>query len=170
MAEEIVDEVKYKNLMKEYLAESQEVRVKIGKKDFVIQYFLDHGRNFEPEPLTADETIKLTFSKKLVKPKAKSCFYNAWRLWADNHDFKYCEGYISAFPDEIIMPIYHAWNCIHGKLVDITPLGGYLYFGAVLPDEVVDSHFELIKRDKEWVPIIDNWRHEWPFLKEEGYL
>jgi len=160
---------KTEKVMRERLTAEQQDLIRLGHKNPFYQYVLDHGRDFILEPLTVDETMKLAFSKKRVKPKRKVCFSNALRLWLDNNDFKYCEGYISAFPDMILVPIYHAWNCIHGKLVDVT-LVGYQYFGVEFKDEDVDKHIKMIMKDKEWRPIIDDWWHDWPFLREKGYL
>lgn len=58
--------------------------------------------------------------KKIVRPKPKMCYENAWklcdRLGYGNHDIKYCEGYLNMRG----FPIEHAFNCVDGKYVDIT--------------------------------------------------
>lgn len=58
--------------------------------------------------------------KKVVRPKPKMCYENAWKLCDrfgyDGHDIKYVEGYIN-FKG---LPIEHAFNIVDGKYVDIT--------------------------------------------------
>ena len=58
--------------------------------------------------------------KKLINPKPKMCYENAWKLCDrfgyENHDIKYCEGYLNMKG----LPIEHAFNKVDGKYVDIT--------------------------------------------------
>ena len=73
-------------------------------------------------PLTevfTDEEIREI--KKRVRPQAKCCYENAWKLcdrfeYEHKHDIKYCEGYLNLSG----LPIEHAFNCVDGKYVDIT--------------------------------------------------
>ena len=139
-----------------------------------IQYVLDHGRPFEEEPLTREETKKIRVGIRKARPAIKTCFYNAIKLWHFDHDFKYCEGYISAFEDKIVVPTYHAWNTINGKLVEITPMDHYQYYGVVFSDEVTSNHYittqKAVAATRNWYPLIENWQMNFPFLVEQGYM
>ena len=68
---------------------------------------------FSPEDLN---TIK-----RVIKPKPKMCYENAWKLadWfylEDNYDIQYCEGYLN-FKG---FPIEQAFNKVNGMYVDCT--------------------------------------------------
>lgn len=56
--------------------------------------------------------------KRLVNPKPKCCFENAWKLCdrLHTHNITYCEGYMELHG----LPIEHAFNKVDGKYVDIT--------------------------------------------------
>lgn len=63
---------------------------------------------------------EITWIKKYIHPKPKSCYENAYKLCDrfsfNKHNIKYCEGYMNLYG----LPIDHAFNLVDGKYVDIT--------------------------------------------------
>lgn len=69
------------------------------------------------EVFTEDE---IKYIKRVVRPKAKMCYKNAFELMDyfsnSDHDIKYVEGYLNMRG----LPIEHAFNMVDGKYVDCT--------------------------------------------------
>ena len=146
-------------------------------------YVLDRGCLFSSAPLTEEEKkllSKVIGSKKRRFP-VKACFYNAQMLTLDDDTgtIQYCEGL--AFPGRPV-PIYHAWNIIHGKVIDLTwrtgkksreHLGnrviggipeGWAYYGAAFNQKTVrrsclQSGFAQA--------LLDDWMDKFPFFKQK---
>jgi hypothetical protein len=80
------------------------------------QFFKEHGKFFESQPLTAEEEEEVRNSLGNVsRYQMKECFYNA-QVVAQRSNLAYVEGYCFSG----MIPIQHAWNSINGKVVDVT--------------------------------------------------
>lgn len=149
------------NKMKEALQ-----KITTSKHNPSFRYVLDYGREFHQEPFTNEERRKIRYAIRKLKPKSGWCHVNAARLWMLDHDFKYCEGYVSQRSDEIVYPLYHSFNAINEKLVDITPDTRYHYFGVIFKNESASNYFEKEK----CLSIIEDYEHDHKFLRSVGYI
>ena len=140
-----------------------------GQEDFILQ----NGKHYTSNPMTTEELE--TLKRKSLQTKrfqAKQCFYNA-QLLSHASSIKYVEGYLFAG----ILPIFHAWNTINGKVIDFTMahsnnnkpiLGeipdGWDYFGVELPSSSIREYWN---KHGESNALIDNYRERHPLLKEK---
>lgn len=157
--------------MKEHLEQMQEGMRRVGMRPSpVYQYVIDHGVAFEKIPLTLGEMKIVDTIRGELAPKAGECFGNAMMAWAMDSRLKYCEGFCSAIEEKIIVPTYHAWNYLNGKLVDLTLPRKYHYWGVVFPDKVTERYVKRAFREREYTAILDDYVHDWEFLHERGYI
>ena len=138
-------------------------------------FILEHGKKYESQELTDDETDLL---KKVLLIKSrwqkKQCFYNAQCIAsASNNTIRYCEG----FADSLGLPMEHAWNTINGKVIDMTwkmnndddPILGVIpegweYIGVELPVDLITKMHEVTGKAH---PLITDWENGFPLLKKQ---
>lgn len=160
-------------LIKELLMREREARIKAGiALSPVYQYVIDNGTTFEKIPLTPQEKgiVERARESWSVVPKIGECFRNGMMMWRCDNRLKYCEGFCSPTKEKVSYATYHAWNCLYGKLVDVTPPEKYHYFGVMFPDEITDKYLKRAFREREYTAILDDYLHGWEFLREKGYV
>ena len=136
-------------------------------------YVLDKGTEFHNAELTAEElthVLQSTGPLGLADYRIKECFYNAQRLAHYNRDILYYEGY--ALTPRSPLPVLHAWNVYHGKVVDLTwrphgsqiigDLEGCQYLGVNVPR--VDIAIRWLETELA-CSFLDDWENGWPMLK-----
>jgi len=164
------EELKETSLMRDRLIADIEAMKRAGMTASpVYRYVVDHGQPVPKIPLTLEETRIVESARDQVEPKIGECFRNALMMWSFNHRLKYCEGYTSASKERVIIPIYHAWNSLNGKLVDVTPSERWHYYGVTFPDEVTERLLKRTVREREHNPILDDYVHNYEFLRERDY-
>jgi len=131
----------------------------------VEDWLLQHGQAMSPaSEWSSSQQRYLRWLREMVNPEIKQCFANCQRAVLYDFDscLTYCEGYVS-----VIIPIYHAWLTVDGKLWDPTleltkdPLPTE-YFGSAFPAETVRS---AIVTRKMHGPVLDNYEERWPILR-----
>jgi hypothetical protein len=145
-------------------------------------YILDRGDPFDSAPLSEKEKeIILTAidTRKQHFPQGQ-CFYNAQMLaLADmTSTIQYCEGWASG---PVCIPIFHAWNLINGKVVDLTwrtkaRHNGRLsnrVFGKIPEDWAyygvpfsLDAVRHSCLRDGSAHSLLDDWENKFPFFRQ----
>jgi hypothetical protein len=112
-------------------------------------FLLREGQFFEPRPSPAHVSF-LEF---------RHCYKNAFRT-ALEESCVYVEGY--AVTNSNDLPMLHAWNLdADGFVVDRTwNPHGRIYLGVVFPLAVIPR-----KRGRQY-PVIDDWEHGYPILRQ----
>lgn len=139
-----------------------------------IDFVLDRGRAYRSEALTPAERKVVKAAAGRHKYRKKECFYNAHMLVMRDmtRTLVYTEGW--AFNG--LMPVYHGWVTINGKVVDLTwddkgsPIMGALpegweYYGVEFPDRVALA--ERVARTELVAAVIDAHHEGWPVLQWE---
>ena len=120
----------------------------VGWSDFILQ----HGIPFEATDLPEQY--------ELGTPQ--ECFSNAFRA-ADTHwNLIYCEGYACG-----VIPVHHAW-CVDQETRSVVEVtwereNTFGYYG-------IPMNFHYVKQTifrKETYGVIDDWKDEWPILKDD---
>ena len=98
-------------------------------------------------PETADEWLlrhgkpmneRLLLPERLVHPKSKQCYLNAYSLFRRRKNLHYCEG--NVYMDDCPIPVMHGW-CVNDQGLVLDPsVGndcGIVYFGVQYQDAFV---------------------------------
>jgi hypothetical protein len=139
-------------------------------EDFVAQ----EGTVFKSEELTDEEKTHVLDTLKISKNKKdRECFFNAQTLSMCDKTgaIKYYEG----FTNNENIAILHGFNVLNGKVVDVThkidgkPTLGIFEAGKEYIGVQFDVRlcYERIRAGKDSTSFIDNWREDWPVLKEK---
>lgn len=145
-------------------------------EDFV----LDRGRDYHSHVMDA-ETMAVIDSVPAGPYPQRECYANAQRfvLMAEDDRFVYVEGFVSG----AVIPVLHGWVEVDGEVVfdptlrlcsgpyngrDVVygswPENEREYMGVRFPDR--DAIRRRVLRLQEYSSIIDDWRGNWPLLKE----
>ncbi len=116
------------------------------------QFVLVHGRSYTAADLPPG----------VNRMEPKNCYQNALDLAMDS-DYIYVEGF-----GQHIIPMLHAW-CVEAgtnRVVDPTwphPPSTVLYYGVPFRKTWVRK----IVGESGWFGVLDNWREEYPILRQE---
>lgn len=137
-----------------------------------IDFVLDRGRNYTSAALTTEEMRAVKAAAGRRKYHKKECFYNAHMvvLRDTTGTLVYTEGWAFAG----LLPVYHGWVTVNGKVVDLTwddkgkPVMGLLpegwgYYGVEFRDR--NMLRERMTRTGLVAAVIDDHREGWPVLQ-----
>lgn len=153
----------------------------------IYDFFIQEGSYFNFRKITEKELeiINSAVSNLTFTPKLKECFYNAQMLCLNDtsENIKYIEGYVKI--PNIGISIYHAWNIINNKVIDITyrldsnlnisnsgnfilgNLNGYKYFGVELSKSKIQNYYE---NSSIAYSLVDDFHSDFYLLKEKYKL
>ena len=171
-----------KGVVKGYLEMMVKMRGQMGKQPDGYLYkgvedlLLQHGRQFQSQPLNAEEMDILRGTlENCSQYKAKQCYYNAQRIAVfSDGNIRYIEGV--AFPG--LIPCDHAFNSINGKVVDLTwsavnqnkkPIlgvipDGWEYWGVELDSQEINHYWSKYGMSDSF---LQNYRENYPLLKKK---
>ena len=144
-------------------------------------HVLTHGKIFQSQPLTTEETNLLnTVQWRTHRPK--HCFQNAQETALALHrrtgpDIKvrYAEGFIM-HTFKVPMPVAHAWVSLNGKVVDTTLRpdrdNRHERVTGIIPEEWQYMGVELEPERSlhalhhgHVISLLDDWKCGWPLLQ-----
>jgi hypothetical protein len=119
-----------------------------GWSDFILQ----HGISFDATDLP----------EQYERGAPKECFANAYQAAGDHWNLVYCEGYACG-----LIPVHHAW-CVDQEtrsVVEVTWTRDNTFEYLGIP---MNFHYvtQAIAR-KGTHGVIDDWKNEWPMLKDD---
>ena len=166
--------------LQSYIDAVGKLNVRISEEYKVVEeYVLREGHLFDSTEMTELE-MEWIDTCYWTRHKKRECFSNAqmlalaaWRIPVEI-ELKYVEGYV--LPN-IVMPVYHAWLSINGKIMDTTlsPPGkvrkrnrifgnipdSWEYYGVEMNPEKCKHIFN----HNTHIALIDDWECHWPMLR-----
>lgn len=145
-----------------------EVNGYVSQHDYVLQ----NGRQYESAQVSPQELESL-LKLNMREFKLKECYYNSQFVAISFPEFTYVEG--MAVPEQVGLPIDHAWLELNGKVVDVTwrpwvcgviPKGCE-YYGVPLTRKQVWAN---VRAHGTWQPVIDDFQCRWPVLRGGRHL
>ncbi len=119
-----------------------------GWLDFILQHGFPFEAAYLPEPYELGEE--------------KQCFANAFTAALRHPELVYCEGYACG-----VIPVHHAW-CIDRltkEVVEVTWTRDHAFGYYGIPMDL--GYVIKIVIEKETYGVIDDWKNEWPMLKDD---